>query len=72
MPSFFRRFRDFFLPLNGAQKTLFGVFSVGILLLIGLLFYWALKPNYVLLYGSLAPESAQQIVEELQGPGSEL
>jgi len=59
-------FKNYFSPLTGAQKLLFGLFSVGVLSLLGLLFYWALQPSYSLLFGSLSPESAQSIVEELK------
>lgn len=58
--------KNYFSPLSGAQKLLFGLFSVGVLSLLGLLFYWALQPSYSLLFGSLSPESAQSIVEELK------
>jgi len=58
--------RNYFSPLSGAQKLLFGLFSVGVLSLLGFLFYWALQPSYALLFGSLSPESAQSIVEELK------
>lgn len=39
------------------------------MLLMGLMFYWVLTPGYALLFGSLSPESAQEIVEELQSMG---
>ncbi|MGF1670550.1 MAG: flagellar basal-body MS-ring/collar protein FliF [Balneolaceae bacterium] len=69
MARFITNFKNFFSPLSSAQKALFGVFSVGILLIIGLMFYWALKPSYSLLFGSLAPDSAHTIVEELESLG---
>ncbi|MEX0769869.1 MAG: flagellar basal-body MS-ring/collar protein FliF [Balneolaceae bacterium] len=69
MARFFTNFKNFFQPLNGAQRTLFVLFSVGLLLMISLMFYWILRPNYTLLFGSLSPESAQEIVEELQSTG---
>lgn len=71
MASFFTNFKNFFQPLNGAQRTLFVLFSVGLLLMISLMFYWILRPNYTLLFGSLSPTSAQEIVEELQASGVE-
>lgn len=69
MQRFIDSFKAFFRPLSGAQKALFGLFSVGILALTGMLFYWALQPSYTVLFGSLSPESAQSIVEELESRG---
>lgn len=48
---------------------LFVLFSVGILTLTSMLFYWAVQPNYSVLFGSLSVESARGIVEELQTMG---
>lgn len=62
-------FQNFFRPLSSAQKALFVLFSVGILTLASMLFYWALQPSYTVLFGSLSPESAQTIVEELKADG---
>lgn len=62
-------FQNFFSPLSSAQKALFVLFSVGILTLASMLFYWALQPSYTVLFGSLSPESAQTIVEELKADG---
>lgn len=62
-------FKTFFRPLSAAQKTLFVFFTVGILTITTLLFYWALQPNYAVLFGSLSPDSAQTIVEELESMG---
>lgn len=69
MRKFLFNFKNFFQPLNAAQKTLFGVFSAGLLLLIGMIFYWALTPSYSMLFGSLAPDAAHEIVEELKTMG---
>lgn len=69
MRQFFFNFKNFFKPLNAAQKTLFGVFSASLVLLIGMIFFWALTPSYSILFGSLAPDAAHQIVEELQSMG---
>lgn len=62
-------FSAFFRPLSAAQKTLFVFFTVGILTITTLLFYWALQPSYAVLFGSLSPDSAQTIVEELESMG---
>lgn len=62
-------FSAFFRPLSAAQKTLFVFFTVGIFTITTLLFYWALQPSYAVLFGSLSPDSAQTIVEELESMG---
>lgn len=69
MARYIAAFKNFFSPLSGAQKALFGLFSLGIVLIMGLMFYWALQPSYAMLFGSLAPDSANEIVEELQSQG---
>jgi len=69
MVRYITTFKNFFSPLSGAQKALFGVFSLGIILIMGLVFYWALQPSYAMLFGSLSPDSANEIVEELQSLG---
>ena len=69
MARYITAFKNFFSPLSGAQKALFGLFSLGIILIMGLMFYWALQPSYAMLFGSLAPDSANEIVEELQNQG---
>lgn len=69
MTRFIDSFTNFFRPLSGAQKALFILFSVGIITLTSLLFYWALQPSYSVLFGSLSPDSAQSIVEELESMG---
>lgn len=60
---------NFFAPLSSAQRALFGLLSVGLLAIMTLLFYWAFRPNYAILYGSLKPEVAQSMVEELKKDG---
>lgn len=62
-------FQQFFGPLNSAQRTLFIGMVAAVVLVMGLLFYWALKPDYSLLFGSLRPEAAQQVVEQLDEEG---
>ncbi len=59
----------FFSPLSSAQKILFGLFTIAILISLGVVFYWALQPSYTILFGSLSPESANTIVEELNSSG---
>ncbi|MEX0648324.1 MAG: flagellar basal-body MS-ring/collar protein FliF [Balneolaceae bacterium] len=69
MKQFFINFKNFFSPLNGAQRALFVLFAAGLISFIGFIFYWALTPSYAMLFGSLAPESANEIVEELRSMG---
>ncbi|HMB97226.1 MAG TPA: flagellar basal-body MS-ring/collar protein FliF [Balneolaceae bacterium] len=69
MARYIAAFKNFFSPLSGAQKALFGLFSLGIILIMGLMFYWALQPSYAMLFGSLSPDSANEIVEELRSQG---
>jgi len=56
----------FFRPLSAAQKVLFGLFAVAIIVTVGTLVYWSTRPNYALLFSSLSPKSAQSIVDELK------
>ncbi len=69
MNRFIESFQQFFGPLNPAQRTMFIGMVVAIILIVGFLFYWALKPDYTLLFGSLHNESAQEIVEQLDEKG---
>ncbi|MEX0779593.1 MAG: flagellar basal-body MS-ring/collar protein FliF [Balneolales bacterium] len=69
MGQLLANFRNFFSPLNGAQRALFGLLSVGLLIIIGLIFFWALKPSYAVLFSSLTSDSAQEIVEGLDSNG---
>ncbi len=69
MSAFSDFFSRFFQPLNAAQKVLFGLFAVGIILVFVFLFYWALRPEYALLFGNLGSSSAQEIVEDLENEG---
>lgn len=57
--------QNFFQPLTLAQKVLFGLMTVAIMTVFIFLFYWALRPDYALLFGSLTPQNAQSIVEDL-------
>jgi hypothetical protein len=69
MNKFTKAFQDFFAPLSSAQKAMFVGLTVAIVIFVGSLFYWALKPTYTLLFGSLQNESAQEIVQELDNRG---
>jgi len=71
MNSITEKLKQFLAPLSPAQRTLFFGLIVAILVLVGTVFYWALRPNYTLLFGSLEQESAQQITQELDNQGIE-
>ncbi|MCC5914342.1 MAG: flagellar M-ring protein FliF [Balneolaceae bacterium] len=62
-------FQEFYGPLSPAQRTMFVGMIAAIVLFVGLLFYWALKPDYSLLFGSLPADSANEIVMELEEKG---
>lgn len=62
-------FQQFFGPLNNAQRTLFVGMVVAVVLVMASLFYWALKPDYTLLFGSLHPDAAQEVVAQLDEEG---
>lgn len=65
MSQFSESLSRFFQPLSMAQRVLFGVISVIIIGGIITVFMWSTRPDYSLLFGNLAPQSAQAIVEEL-------
>ncbi len=65
MNSLLQGVKDFLAPLNPAQKVMFFGFLLIITLFIGGVFWWTLKPEYTLLFGSLHHDSAREIVEEL-------
>lgn len=69
MDSFTERFKEFIAPLSTAQRTMFAGLTIAILLIIGGLFYWSLRPSYTLLFGSLENETAQEIIQELDERG---
>lgn len=69
MKQLAENFQEFYGPLSPAQRTmLIGMLSA-IILFLGFVFYWALKPDYTLLFGSLPAESAREIVQELDEQG---
>ena len=66
MSQFSDSLSNFFKPLSIAQRVLFGVISLIIVVGVVGIFMWSTRPDYSLLFGNLAPQSAQVIVEELQ------
>lgn len=69
MSSIYERFKNFLEPLAPAQRALFFGLSLAVIVLIGTLFYWALRPSYSLLFGSLKQDSAQEITQALEERG---
>jgi len=69
MNGIIEKFKDFFAPLSAPQRALFIGLVLAIILFIGGLFYWALQPNYSLLFGSLQDDGAQQIIKKLDEQG---
>jgi flagellar M-ring protein FliF len=62
-------FQQFFGPLTTAQRIMFiGLFLV-IIGFIGGLFWWSQQEDQMLLFGSLEPQAAQEIVTELENRG---
>ncbi len=59
----------FFEPLSTAQRTIFGLMVAILLVFLVSVFYWSLRPEYSLLFGSLQNESAREIVTELEERG---
>ena len=69
MNRFTEGFKKFFDPLSTAQRAMFIGLTVIIIAFVGTLFFWALKPDYALLFGSLQSDAAQQIVKKLDDEG---
>lgn len=69
MSNITETFQQFFGPLNNAQRTLFVGMVTAVILGTAFLFYWALKPDYTLLFGSLHPDAAQEVVTQLEDEG---
>ncbi len=69
MKRFFEGFQQFFSPLTAAQRVMFVGLVVTIVVFLGGIFYWALQPDYALLFGSVQPESAQEIITQLDEQG---
>ncbi len=61
--------RYFFEPLSPAQRTIFAMLAVLVIAFTTAVFYWTLKPEYTLLFGSMTQEAAGEVVNELQSQG---
>ncbi len=69
MANIVERAYNFVIPLSPAQRFMFLGLVLVILISLGYLFYWALKPDYSLLFGSMQPNVASEIVEQLESEG---
>lgn len=69
MSSITEKFKQFLDPLSPAQRALFFGLSIAIVILVGTVFYWTLRPSYTLLFGSLESGSAQEITQALDERG---
>jgi len=69
METFSGKFEGFFGPLSIAQRSMFVGLVLVIVLFVGMLFYWALKPDYTLLFGSMHADTATQVIDELEEQG---
>ncbi|MEQ8525948.1 flagellar basal-body MS-ring/collar protein FliF [Gracilimonas sp.] len=69
MNNYLESFQEFFGPLSNAQRAMFVVLMLVVLTIIGGVFYWSQQEENVLLFGSLQPEVAQEIVTELNNRG---
>lgn len=69
MNKYLESFQEFFGPLSNAQRAMFVVLMLVVLTIIGGVFYWSQQEENVLLFGSLQPEVAQEIVTELNNRG---
>jgi flagellar M-ring protein FliF len=69
MNKYVESFQEFFGPLSNAQRAMFVVLMLVVLTIIGGVFYWSQQEENVLLFGSLQPEAAQEIIAELNNRG---
>jgi flagellar M-ring protein FliF len=69
MDKYTQAFQEFFGPLSGAQRAMFVGLVLLIFMVVGGLLYWSQQEEEMLLFGSLEPEIAQEIVTELNNRG---
>lgn len=66
MNQFLFFLQRFFGPLSPAQRVLFVVLSIGVLAMFSVLSWWAFSPSYATLLSSLTPDTANQVVSQLE------
>lgn len=69
MEKYTQAFQEFFGPLSGAQRAMFIGLVFLIFTVVGGILYWSQQEEQMLLFGSLEPEIAQEIVTELNNRG---
>lgn len=69
MDPFLQNIQHFLRRLSGGQKLALGFVVTGGVGLVASIAFWAGQPDYALLFGSLEPEDAGQVVEALQSEG---
>ncbi len=74
MFEFFRQFSkqisSVFQKLNSTQKFVIFIMSVGCVILMLLLMFWASQKEYVVLFSNLDPKDAQAIINRLEEQGT--
>ena len=66
MNGFTQNIAEFLKGLTLGQKGALAAVVIGAVALLSAVAYWANKPDYALLFGSLGPEDANRVVETLQ------
>src|SRR5690625_3701446 len=66
MNGFTQNIAEFLKGLTLGQKAALAAVVIGAVALLSAVAYWANKPDYALLFGSLGPEDANRVVETLQ------
>lgn len=69
MPPYLDNIKEFLGRLSLGQKLALGLVIFGGIGVLTGIAYWANKPDYTLLFGSLAPTDANKVVEVLQSDG---
>ena len=69
MEKYVEILKDFFAPLSVPQRIMFVGLVMVVFAIVGGLFYWSQKKDPALLFGSLQPEVAQEIVDQLNERG---
>lgn len=69
MNTYLKALQEFFSPLSPAQRMMFIGLVVVIFVAVGGILFWSQQEEEMLLFGSLDPEVAQEIVTELSAKG---
>ncbi|MEO1022662.1 MAG: flagellar basal-body MS-ring/collar protein FliF [Bacteroidota bacterium] len=69
MNKYAEAFQQFFGPLSYAQRAMFVALVLVIVSMVAGLLFWSQQEDYALLFGSMQPEVAQDIVSELKNRG---